>query len=172
MSTAIRKTNPLGTATPKKTCLLKLAQLYLNHEPQSERPSGRPCRPELYINCDQQSGSVSGEAVYQQRGILTAINKAKAYLAQHPLRKLRSATRHHGVARLHISPKPKNLSEKTSGRHSRVDQNVRSAERKLIHGLTVYEQQGIPTATSEAKAYLAQLCINSNQQSQLLRHLR
>ena len=42
----------------------------------------RPCRPERCINREQQSESTFGAAVYQQRGVLTAICKGKAYLAQ------------------------------------------------------------------------------------------
>ena len=88
-----------GTASPTKTCVEKIAQLYINHEPQPKSPFGQPCRPELYINGDQQSESLSGAAEYQlrsenksestsgrhsrvdQSGISAAISKVKAYMS-------------------------------------------------------------------------------------------
>ena len=42
----------------------------------------QPCRPERYINHDQQNKSTSGTVVYIQRGISTAISRAEAYLVQ------------------------------------------------------------------------------------------
>ena len=65
-----------------------LAQLYINRYQKTKRKqfwttrTAQPCRPERYIRRDQQSESLHATAVYQQRGILTAISKAKAYLAQ------------------------------------------------------------------------------------------
>ena len=112
----------------------------------------QPCRPERYIRRDQQSESLHVTAVYQQCGILTAISKAKAYLAQlcissvqrsNPLRQLRSATRHHTWRGCVSTPRRnKNKTKALSGRHSRVDQS------------------GLPTAIRRTKAYIVQLYIN------------
>ena len=71
---------------------------------ESESTSGRHSRVDQGgTNSDQRSKNISGVSVYHQRGILTAISEAKAYLSC-----ISTAIEHYG--------------ENTSGRHSRVDQ--------------------------------------------------
>ena len=126
------------------------------------------CRPERCINRDKQNKSVSGAAIYRQRGVAgyqqpfkhkakalvddtamstttvsTTISKAKTYLAQvyiaSAVYQPRSDTQDGHVSC--ISSAIFNFSECISGRHRRVDQCA------------------VSTAVSKARAYPAQLYI-------------
>ena len=112
----------------------------------SESPAGRRSRRGQYINRDQQSKGIHGATVYHQRGISTAFSKAKAYLPQlyitSAVYQPRSAKRKH-IWRSRISTAITILSKSTAGRHGRADQRC------------------ISTAISKAKAYPAQLYINT-----------
>ena len=70
---------------------------------ESESTYGQHSHVEGGINRNQQSQNVTDTTVYHQRGISTAIGKAKAYPSC-------------------ISTAIKHESQSTSGRHSRVDQ--------------------------------------------------
>ena len=86
------------------------------------------------INRDQQSKNISGATVYHQRGISTAVSKAKAYL---------SCT----------STAIKNESENTSGRHSHVDLGGISTaiSKARAYGADVYHQRGIAVYQQQSK---------------------
>ena len=98
--------------------------------------TAQPCRPERYVNRDQQIERVSGTAVYQQRSAKQTPPQAQ------PRPRLRAKIQ---LAQPCINNEQQ--SESTSGRHIRIDQS------------------GVSTAISKAQAYLHERYINRDHQS-------
>ena len=100
------------------------------------------CRPQQYINGDQQIKSISGAAVYYQRGISTAISRAKAYLVQ-----------------MHVTSAVE------------LHTTASKWKAKALLDDTVMSTRAVSTAISKEKTYLAQLYINRDQQSESISEL-
>ena len=112
---------------------------------------------------------MSGAAVYHQRGISTAISKAKAYLAQLYINSNHNTKQKHRWTTRPCRPERYINRDQQSkiipGAAVYQQHGIPTAisKREIISGATVYQQRGTSTATSRAKAYLAQLHVNSHQ---------
>ena len=106
----------------------------------------QPCRSESYDNRDQGSENLYDSAVYQQRGISTAISQPMAYLPQLPINS------DHKPNRKHFWTTRRRRPERY---HDQPSVN--------LDGTAVKQECRISTAISKAKSCLPHLCINSDQ---------
>ena len=138
-----------------------LAQRYVNRDEQTNLACGTAAPPKT---CVQSHGScistMSREAKARldsrthQTYTSTAISKAKAHLAQLYINRDHNSKAKHFCTTLPCRPK----------RYIR-----RHQQRESLHGTAAYEHRGTSTVITKANACLAQLCVNSNQQSKPLR---
>ena len=155
-----------------------MAQLYISstvYQPRSARQKHICLSVSTAIR--SQNASTSGQhSRVDPNGVSTAVSKAKAYKAQLCISRARNFNRHQRGISTTISKAKAYLAQRCINSDQKPERKQfwttqpgpperyinRDQLRERLYGTAVYQQRGISTAISEAKAYLSQLCINSD----------